>query len=206
MVPPSPLAGLCLESPWGDYAAPSPLAGEGRGEGYFPMLIPTEFLIAGGFYTFGAAAMAGGLGLILARNVFHSALFLVVTLGSVAGVFVILGADFLAAVQVLIYIGAVMILVLFAMMLTPQSSEATDLTGAFQALAGVVVAATVFIVVAAVLLTTQWPNATAAPSIQGTTSQPIGVSLFTTYALPFEIASVLLLVAMIGAIVIARES
>lgn len=168
------------------------------------MLAPTEFLIAGGFYTFAGAALAGALGLILARNVFHSALFLVVSLGSVAGVFVILGADFLAAVQVLIYVGAITILILFGLMLTPQTSEPPDLTGAFQAFAGVLLAGIVFLGAATTILLTRWPKATPQP-IDAPTSLGIGASLFTTFALPFEIASVLLLVAMIGAIVIARE-
>lgn len=168
------------------------------------MLIPTEFLVATGFYTFALGAVGGAIGLIVARNVFHSALFLVVTLGSVAGVFVILGADFLAAVQVLIYIGAVMILVLFALMLTPQTSLVPNLTSPGQSLAGIAVAGGVLVVTAATLLTAQWPRAGAQPIDLPTTDQ-IGTSLFTTFALPFEIASVLLLVAMIGAIVIARE-
>lgn len=168
------------------------------------MLIPIDLLVAGGFYTFAFAAVAAAIGLILARNVFHSALFLVVTLGSVAGVFVILGADFLAAVQVLIYIGAVMILVLFAVMLTPQPSGMPTLTSPGQALSGAAVAVLVFVVTAATLLTAQWPMARLQP-IDTPTTDLIGASLFTTFALPFEIASVLLLVAMVGAIVIARE-
>ena len=167
------------------------------------MLVPTEFLVAGGFYTFGLAAIVGGIGLIVARNVFHSALFLIVTLGSVAGVFVILGADFLAGVQVLIYVGAVMILIIFALMLTPQTSPPSP-TGFGQAISGVAIAALVFVVTAATLLSAQWPKA-GLQAFDAPTTEWIGGSLFTSFALPFEIASILLLVAMIGAIVIARE-
>jgi NADH:ubiquinone oxidoreductase subunit 6 (subunit J) len=168
------------------------------------MGVSVDFLIAGGFYTFALAAIAGAVGLIVARNVFHSALFLVVTLASVACIFVILGADFLAAVQILVYIGAVMILVLFAVMLTPQSSGLPTLTSPGQALSGIAVAALVFFVTAATLLTAEWPHARA-QGVDSSTTDVIGTNLFTTFALPFEIASVLLLVAMIGAIVIARE-
>ena len=168
------------------------------------MVIPAEFLVAGGFYTFALASIIGGIGLIIARNVFHSALFLVVTLGSVAGIFVISGADFLAAVQVLIYIGAVMILVLFAVMLTPQTSGLPNLTSPGQALAGIAVAIVIFGLTAGTLISAQWPITILAP-LDVPTTESIGESLFTTFALPFEIASVLLLVAMIGAIVIARD-
>ncbi|MSQ23995.1 MAG: NADH-quinone oxidoreductase subunit J [Chloroflexi bacterium] len=166
--------------------------------------MPVDFLVAGGFYTFGLASIIGAIGLIVARNVFHSALFLVVTLASVAAVFVILGADFLAAVQVLVYVGAVMILILFGLMLTPVNLEVPHLASAGQAVSGVLVAGAVFIVTTATLVSVQWPKVVGIPSDAPTTEQ-IGESLFTTYALPFEIASVLLLVAMIGALVIARE-
>lgn len=166
-------------------------------------LIPHDLLVAGGFYTFALGAVVGALGLILARSVFHSALFLVVSLGSVAGVFVVLGADFLAAVQILIYIGAVMILILFALMLTPQTSVLPTLTSPGQALAAAGVAILIFGISAGTLATAQWPRPTGISDAP--TTEMIGTSLFTTYALPFEIASVLLLVAMIGAIVIARE-
>jgi NADH-quinone oxidoreductase subunit J len=168
------------------------------------VLIPTDLLVAGGFYTFAVAALAGAVGLIVARNVFHSALFLVVTLGSVAGVFVILGADFLAAVQILVYVGAVMILILFAVMLTPLRAPTPTLTSPGQAIAGIAIAILVFGATAATLLTARWPHAGQAP-INVPTTEAIGRSLLTTFVLPFEIASVLLLVAMIGAIVIARE-
>ncbi|MBI4213281.1 MAG: NADH-quinone oxidoreductase subunit J [Chloroflexi bacterium] len=168
------------------------------------MVIPMELLVAGGFYTFAAAAIAGAISLIIARNVFHSALFLTLTLASAGGVFVILGADFLAAVQLLIYVGAVMILILFGLMLTPQDVELPNLSTPGQAISGAIVAAAIFVVSAATLLSAQWSGTAAEPSDVATTEQ-IGVSLFTTFVLPFEIASVLFLVAMIGAIVIARE-
>jgi NADH-quinone oxidoreductase subunit J len=168
------------------------------------MLIPTDLLIAGGFYTFALTAIVGAGGIILARKIFHSALFLVVTLASVAAVFVVLGADFLAAVQVLIYVGAIVVLILFGIMLTPQTAELPDIGGAGRAAAGAAVAASVLVVATAVLLSSAWPRLSASPK-DGPTTETIGLSLFNVYVLPFEVASVLLLVAMIGAIVIARE-
>ena len=168
------------------------------------MLIPTDFLIAGAFYTFAALAVVGAVGLILAPRVFHSALFLTLALGSVAAVFVTLGADFLAAVQVLIYVGAIMVLIIFGIMLTPQEIELPNMGTSGQALAGTLVAGAIFVMSAVVAITTRWPNSVPTPTDRPTTDV-IAVGLFNTYALPFEIASVLLVIAMIGAIVIARE-
>ncbi len=164
----------------------------------------TDLLVAGGFYTFAAVALVGAVGLILARDIFHSALFLVLTLASVAAVYVILGADFLGAVQVLIYVGAIMVLIIFGVMLTPQQVNLPDARGPGQAIAGLVLALALFVTAAAVILASDWPHSTSTPTDVATT-EVIGRNLFNAYVLPFEIASLLLLVAMIGAIVIARE-
>jgi NADH:ubiquinone oxidoreductase subunit 6 (subunit J) len=168
------------------------------------VLIPTDALIALVFYLFAATAIVGAIGIILAKNIFRSALSLVLTLASVAAIFVTLGADFLGAVQVLIYVGAIMVLIIFGIMLTPQHVELPDIGGPGQTAAAIFVAAALFVVVGAVVATSHWPLASAVPMDRPTT-ELIGLGLFTTYVLPFEIASVLLLIAMIGAIVIARE-
>jgi NADH-quinone oxidoreductase subunit J len=166
------------------------------------VLMPTELLVALAFYVFAAAALVGGIGIIRARDIFRSALFLVLTLASVAAVYVILGADFLGAVQVLIYVGAIMVLIIFGIMLTPQNVELPDIGGPGQAAAAAFVAVALFAVTAMVVATSQW---SVSPPTDRPTTDVIGLGLFTTYVLPFEIASILLLVAMIGAIVIARE-
>ena len=168
------------------------------------MLIPTEALIAGGFYTFALTAMVGAIGLVMARRVFHGALFLTLTLFSVAAEFVILGADFLAGAHVLVYVGAIMVLILFGIMLTPQQVEITHMSNGARGAAAWLVAGAIFIVIGAVIITSQWPRSVAQPMDVPTTSI-IATQLFGPYVLPFEIASVLLLIAMIGAIVIARE-
>lgn len=172
------------------------------------MLIPVDALIAGGFYTFAALAVLGAIGLILARSIFHSALFLVATLASVAAVLVILGADFLAVVLVLVYVGAIMVLVLFGIMLTPQRVDLPNVGGPGQAASGALMAGVIFLVAAGIVATTPWPRTVALPvdtRIEASTTQIIGQGLFNVFVLPFEIASVLLVIAMIGAIVIARE-
>jgi NADH-quinone oxidoreductase subunit J len=168
------------------------------------MLIPTDALIAAAFYLFALITIAGALGVVLARRVFHSALFLVVSLASVAAIFVILGADFLGVVQILVYVGAIMVLILFGIMLTPNEVNVPSIGGPGQVFAGAAIAAVVLIGTIAVVVWSRWPSASTAP-IDLPTTETIGRGLLSTYALPFEVASILLLVAMIGAIVVARE-
>lgn len=163
-----------------------------------------ELLEAIGFYALAGLAVAGAIGLIVASNVFHDALLLVLTLGSVAGLYVVLGADFLAAVQVLIYVGAIMILILFGIMLTSPSVSLPNTGGRIQIGTSLLVSGGVLATILAVVGTSVWPRATATPA-DAATSSVLGTALFNSFALPFEIASALLLVVMIGAIVIARE-
>lgn len=168
------------------------------------MVVPADAIVAAGFYTFACLSLVGALGIIGARSIFHSALFLVLTLMSVAAIFVLLGADFLAVAQVLIYVGAVVVLILFGIMLTPQQVDLPATGGLVQRVAGIGIAGIVLATSVGSILATHWPRSVAEPSNVPTT-EAIGRALFTTFALPFEVASVLLAVAMIGAIVIARE-
>jgi NADH-quinone oxidoreductase subunit J len=168
------------------------------------MVIPTEAIVAAAFYFFALFAIVGALGVVLARSVFHSALFLVVSLASVAGVFVILGADFLGVVQILVYVGAIMVLIIFGIMLTPHEVTMPSIGGPGQVFAGAAIALIVLGGTVAVAVGSRWPRSSGAP-IDVPTTETIGLGLLGTYALPFEVASILLLVAMIGAIVVARE-
>ena len=153
------------------------------------------------FYFVAAVTVLGALGVVLARNVVHSALFLILALLAVAGVFILLSAEFLAIVQILIYGGAVTILILFVMMLTrvrdmpqaldgPQRPFAALAAGAFLALS----------VLAAV--SSDWPGET--EKITVVPFREMGEALFRDWAVPFEVASLVLLVALIGAIILAR--
>jgi NADH:ubiquinone oxidoreductase subunit 6 (subunit J) len=168
------------------------------------MVIPTDALIAGSFYLFSTIAIIGALGVVIARRVFHSALFLVVALAPGAAFVVILGADFLGVVQILVYVGAIMVLILFGIMLTPHEVSLPSLGGRGQVAAGAIIAGVILAGSTAVAVTNRWPRSSAAP-VDIPTTETIGTGLLTTYALPFEVASILLLVAMIGAIVVARE-
>ncbi len=153
------------------------------------------------FYVIAAVTVAGGLGVVTARNVIHSALFLILTLIGVAAVYVLLASEFLAIVQVLVYGGAVTILILFAMMLTRVRDIAGPIDGPQRPIAAV--AATVFLGTTVLAVTqTEWRGNTEEATV--VSIDKIGNALFTTWAMPFEIASLVLMVALIGAIVLAR--
>ena len=153
------------------------------------------------FFVIAAVAVAGGLGVVLARSVIHSALFLILALLSVAGIFVLLAADFLAIVQVLVYGGAVTILILFAMMLTRVRDLPSPPDGPQKPIA--FVAAIAFAVTSiAAITSTEFPNES--DKINIVSFEDIATALFTTWAVPFEIASLVLMVALLGAIIIAR--
>ncbi|HWD47276.1 MAG TPA: NADH-quinone oxidoreductase subunit J [Actinomycetota bacterium] len=152
------------------------------------------------------AAIGGlaGLLVVTSRNVVHAALYLVVALASVAGVYLLLAAPFVAFVQVIIYVGAIVVLILFGIMLTraPVGRRVLDNTlrarvGAFVVGGGVFVMLTVFL--AGAFGEARIANQAA------TATEALGESLFRNYVLPFEAVSVLLLAALIGAIVLARR-
>ena len=139
--------------------------------------------------------------IILVRNLLHAVLFLILSFVGIAGLYITLSADFVAVVQVLIYAGAIAVLMIFAVMLTPRASR-DNAEGLLQipalVLAGLVVAGVAFVV-----LETDWRVATRGSF--DSTAVAIGEALLSPFALPFEIASVLLVAAMIGAIVLVRE-
>jgi NADH-quinone oxidoreductase subunit J len=158
-------------------------------------------------YAFVVVATIGSiaaLAVVTARNVVHAALYLVVTLASVGMTFLLLGAEFVGWVQILIYVGAIVILFLFGLMLTkaPIGRDALD----YQNRAvGAIVAIVVAIGLGSLILQA-WPidSTPVSPTIGGG-SAALGSALFTTYILPFEAVSFLLLAALIGAIVLARR-
>jgi NADH-quinone oxidoreductase subunit J len=153
------------------------------------------------FLVLALAGTGAALRLVTARNVVHAALYLVVTLAAVGAVYLVLAAEFVAWVQVLIYVGAIVVLLLFGLMLTraPIGREALDnQQRGFAAIVGAGILAGL-----AVLLWDTFGDA----RIDLTTSvtRDVGDSLFRSYVLPFEVVSFLLLAALIGAIVLARR-
>ena len=155
------------------------------------------------FYFVAAVTVLGSLGVVLARNVIHSALLLILALLAVAGVFILLSAEFLAIVQVLIYGGAVTILILFAMMLTRVRDMPQALDGPQRPFAALAAGAFLGISVLAAVAT-DWEEVGATDEIHHITIEQIGDVLFRNWAIPFEVASLVLMVALIGAIILAR--
>jgi NADH-quinone oxidoreductase subunit J len=146
--------------------------------------------------------VGGGLAVVTLRNIIHSAIAMMVCFGSLAGMYLLLGAAIVAAAQVLIYLGAISVLILFAIMLT-QAGDA-NIPAPFHRqvwLAALVALAAVGLIGWAAV-TTNWGDNLTAAAIG---IQQIATALFTTYALPFEIVSLLLLAAIIGAIFLARR-
>ena len=143
--------------------------------------------------------LGGGLGVVITRNVVHAALFLLVSLVAVAGVYLILFAEFLALVQVLIYGGAIIIVLLFAIMLT-RTAEYPYISDNRQWPLAAIAAAGVGVVLGAAF----WINGVSQSTPNSPTFSELSNSLFTRWAIPFEVASLVLLVALIGAIIIAR--
>jgi len=152
------------------------------------------------FVLFGGLTLVGGLGLVVTRNVVHAALFLLLSLSAVAGLYLVLLAEFLALVQVLIYGGAVIIVVLFAIMLT-RNSEYPHISDNRQW----PLAAITSLALAVIFGVAMWQSAPSDTNSNSPAFADLGNSLFTRWAVPFEIASIVLLVALIGALIIARS-
>jgi len=157
-------------------------------------------------YVFVVLALVGIVGafrLVTAKNVVHAALYLVVTLAMVGGVYLLLAAEFVAWVQILIYVGAIVILFLFGLMLTkaPIGREALDnqQRGVAFLVGAALLAGLVYLIQDAF----PWDG----PKIEpGTgTAEAVGESIFSRFVLPFEAVSFLLLAALIGAIVLSRK-
>ena len=157
-------------------------------------------------YAFVVTAVLGSvaaLGTVTARNVVHAALSLVVALAAVGITFLLLGAEFVGWVQILIYVGAIVILFLFGLMLTKAPIGRDSLDGKNRAV-GAVVAAVVFAGLVG-LLQAAFPFSGAVAQPAAGASADIGNAMFADYVLPFEAVSFLLLAALIGAIVLARK-
>jgi len=155
------------------------------------------------FYFIAALAVGGGLGVVLARNAVYAALFLIMSLLAVAGVYILLASEFLALVQILIYGGAVTVLLLFALMLTRVGDAPESMVGPQWPVAAVASALLAGLLIATAS-TTDWPG-DADGKITRIPFETLGNALFRQWAVPFEIASLVLLVALVGAIVLARQ-
>jgi NADH-quinone oxidoreductase subunit J len=152
-----------------------------------------------------AIALGGAVGVVTTRNLFRAALFLVLSFVGVAGLFVLLEAELLAMIQLLVYVGAISILIIFAIMLSQRLMSPEFRAQNEQWLIALVAAVILFGLLLAVLLQVNWPTSTA--EVPPDTISLLGQALVSPdqFVLVFEVASVLLLVALVGAVIIARE-
>ena len=159
------------------------------------------------FYLFGTIAVIAAISVVACRRVFYSAVSLIVCLCSVSALYMILQSPFIAAVQIIVYAGAILVLYLFVVMLLNLRAEESYHK---QYLVGLVIG--LGILIEAVLILSRsgfadraFPAAAPPPDILAGNTEVIGRALYTTYLFPFEVASLILLVAMIGAIILAKK-
>ena len=154
------------------------------------------------FYFIAAATVLGAFGVVATGRVAYAAISLIFKLLAVAALYILLASEFLALVQVLLYAGGVAVLLLFVLMLTRARELTAGLDGAQKPFAIVAGLSLMGTLIAMVFLTT-WPRRAGEPAVVNINA--IGDRLFRDFALPFEVASLVLLVALIGAIVLARS-
>ncbi len=149
--------------------------------------------------------IGAALGVVLFSNIVYSAFLLGGVFISIAGLYILLNADFVASAQILIYVGAVNVLILFAIMLVNKREDFAPIRNRWiRQAATALVCAGLFALLSTMVLATPWPISTAVASASGSIVE-IGKHFFSDFLLPFELASVLLLMAMVGAIVLARR-
>lgn len=159
------------------------------------------------FYIFALSAIGSAVVVVTVRNIVHAAFALMVTLFSVAGLYVFLQADFLAATQVIVYVGGILVLILFGVMMTSGRLEMRLQLERGQLFWGGVVSLLILLLLLGVIINTpQWKGlADDGVPLEPTTKQIGNIILGGKFLLPFEVASILLLVALIGAALISRK-
>ena len=149
-------------------------------------------------------AIAAAWGVVTSKNIVHSALYLVLSFLGIAVLYVLMNADFLAAVQLLIYTGAIAIMIVFAVMLTLRGEVSESNPSNRHWGWGALVATSVFIIMALVILGNVDWRVIAAPWTSGGSAEDLSLLLLTQYMVPFETAAVLLTVALAGAVILAK--
>jgi NADH-quinone oxidoreductase subunit J len=156
------------------------------------------------FYLFAVITIISAGVVAFSKNIIYSAFSLLFTFSGVAGIYVLLGADFIAVTQLLIYVGGILILVIFGVMLTTNATNVEVNTQTLKALPATIVVAVVSALLVSMMISTKWKQGEA--PYPETSVTEIGQLLLTKYLLPFEIASVVLLVAIMGAVFLARKN
>jgi NADH-quinone oxidoreductase subunit J len=155
------------------------------------------------FYLFALVTIVSAFFVVTNRNIVHSAFYLLFTLFGVAGLYVLLAADFVAIVQLIVYVGGILILLLFGVMLTNKITNVEIKTGTIHALPAAIVLGLFAGAIGAIVFNTNWKTAQT-PEAAPTTAT-LGSMLINEYALIFELLGILLLIALIGAASMARR-
>jgi NADH:ubiquinone oxidoreductase subunit 6 (subunit J) len=158
---------------------------------------------SGIFLAFALLTVASAVVVAFAKQIVHSVFALLFTFFGVAGLYVLLHADFLAATQVMIYVGGILVLLLFGVMLTHRIASVDLKSASFQRIPAGVICAGLLALLLVVVYRTPWPVKALTPFVP--TAKPIGRHLMTDFLLPFEVISVLLFAVLIGAAMIARS-
>ena len=155
------------------------------------------------FYLFGFITIASAIVVVTSKNVIYSAFSLIFTFFGISGIYVLLGADFIAVVQILVYVGGILILLLFGVMLTNKITNVEIRTGTVKLVPAVIGVGIFAALLISVLTSQDWSKSNTA--IPQTTTFELGKLLLTEYVLVFELLGILLLIALIGAASIARR-
>lgn len=155
------------------------------------------------FYLFAFVTVISAFFVVTTRNIVHSAFFLLFTLFGIAGLYVLLGADFVSIVQLVVYIGGILILILFGVMLTQKITSVEIKTGTFQVLPAAIGVGLFGGFLIAALTNTEWRNFDS--PVPETTASGLGFLLMQEYVIAFELLGILLLVALVGAASMARK-
>ena len=157
------------------------------------------------FYSFALVIISSAIVVVFSKNILYSAFALLFTFFGVAGFYVLLSADFLAVVQLLIYVGGILVLILFGVMLTNNVISVDIKSETMQVFPASIIVAILAGVLCGAIYVADWFPAKTEISNQTSTVVEIGNAFVTTWLLPFEVASIVLLVALIGAVMIARK-
>ncbi len=155
------------------------------------------------FYLFAALVLVSGFLVVTAKNIVHAAFYLLFTFFGVAGIYALLGADFISIVQIMVYVGGILVLILFGVMLTNKITNVDIRTGTVKVLPAAIVIGIFAGALLALMVKTGWYSNPG--QIPETTLPVLGKTLITQYVLIFELLGMLLLVALIGAASIARR-
>jgi NADH-quinone oxidoreductase subunit J len=156
------------------------------------------------FYIFALITIGSAVYLVTTKNIMYSAVALFISLFSIAVLYILLRADFIAITQIMVYVGGILILLLFGIMLTRKVTEVDITSNALNVIPSVIFAVGITAILIVIMLTTKWNIR--APLNNEVTVNQIGKMMLTGYLLPFEIASIVLLVALIGSAMYARKS